>query len=196
MADVDLPDPDELTELGEQPFTRTVALSVAVYAVVLAICSLGSSSAGEDMMMAQQKASNQWNYYQAKVLRENMYLMEAEKLDLELEVRASTLTPAETSRIQQVRNKFREKAEGYKKDKDEIMAEARKEEAERDLCQRRGPYFDTGEVALQIAIVLASVAMLSGKRWAFYTSGILALIGAAATANAYLLVVPVPGLEG
>ncbi len=62
-----------------------VALSVAVYAVVLAITALGGSNAGKDMVMAQQKATNQWSYYQAKVVRENMDVLAAQNLEKELE---------------------------------------------------------------------------------------------------------------
>lgn len=196
MPDIEVPNPDDVSEQAENPFTKMVALAVAVYAVVLAICSLGGSNAGEDMMMAQQKASNQWNYYQAKVQRENLYLLEAEKLDLELEVRGANLSAAEKARIEQVRDKFRDKAKAYKQDKDEIMAEAKKEEADRDTALRRDPYFDAAEVCLQIAIVLASVAMLSGKKWAFYASAGLAILGALLTANGFGLFVTIPGLEG
>lgn len=196
MPDIEVPDPDDLNEKAENPFTRTVALAVAVYAVVLAICSLGGSNTGEDMMMAQQKASNQWNYYQAKVQRENLYLIEAEKLDLELEVRGAQLSLAEKARIEQLRDKFRDKTKVYKQDKEEIMAEARKEELERDTALRRDPYFDAAEVCLQLAIVLASVAMLSGKKWAFYASVGLAILGSLLTANGFGLFVTVPGLEG
>ena len=41
MPEIDLPDPDESEERASNPFTRRVALFVAVYAVALAISSLG-----------------------------------------------------------------------------------------------------------------------------------------------------------
>ena len=67
--------------------------------------------------------------------------------------------------------------------------------AERDVASRRDPYFDYAEVLLQISIVLASVAMLSGKRWAFYASLALAGLGALLCANGYGLFLKLPGLE-
>ncbi|MBM3980535.1 MAG: DUF4337 domain-containing protein [Planctomycetes bacterium] len=79
--------------------------------------------------------------------------------------------------------------------KEEIMVEAKKLEEERDVAARRDPYFDYGEVLLQIAIVLASVAMLSGRKEAFYASAALALIGVILCANGYGLFVKLPGLE-
>lgn len=195
MADVELPDPNEAQEKAADPFTKQVALCVAVYAVALAVTALGGNNAGKDMVMAQQQASNQWAYYQAKVVRENMYLLEAEKLELELEVRGAALSSDDRKRLQTVREKYSAKAAEYKKEKEEIRAEAGKLEKERDTAARRDPYFDYAEVLLQIAIVLASVAMLSGRKEAFYASAVLAGLGLVLCVNGYGLFVKLPGLE-
>ncbi len=193
MADVEVPDPKDAEEKAADPFTRQIALCVAVYAVALAVTALGGSNAGKDMVMAQQQASNQWAYYQAKVMRENMYVLAAENLDLEIE------EAGDKSKTKELREKklatYRKKAEEYKKDKEEIMAKAKELENERDVAARRDPYFDYAEVLLQIAIVLASVAMLSGKRWAFYASIALAGLGLLLCVNGYGPFLKVPGLE-
>ena len=195
MPEVELPNPDEIKEKAEDPFTRQVALFVAVYAVALAITALGGNNAGKDMIMAQQKASNQWSYYQAKVVRENLYLLEAEKIDLQLENDGGNLSPDARKRLEQVRNKYRHKAEEYTHDKHEIKEKAEELEKERDLASRKDPYFDYAEALLQIAIVLSSVAMLSGKKWPYWTSLAMAGIGLVLCVNGFALLVKVPGLE-
>ncbi|HEY7517319.1 MAG TPA: DUF4337 family protein, partial [Methylomirabilota bacterium] len=63
MAEVELPNPEELEERRDKAFSRRVALTTAVYAVVLAIGSLGGNNAMEDILLAQQEATNQWAYY-------------------------------------------------------------------------------------------------------------------------------------
>ena len=194
MPEVELPNPDEIKEKAEDPFTRQVALFVAVYAVALAITALGGNNAGKDMIMAQQKASNQWSYYQAKVVRENLYLLEAEKIDLQLENDGGNLSPDARKRLEQVRNKYRHKAEEYTHDKHEIKEKAEELEKERDLASRKDPYFDYAEALLQIAIVLSSVAMLSGKKWPYWTSLAMAGIGLVLCVNGFALLVKVPGL--
>jgi hypothetical protein len=195
MADVEVPDPKEVGEKAADPFTRTVALSVAAYAVALAVTALGGSNAGKDMMMAQQRATNQWAYYQAKVIRENQYLLETEKLDLELELRGAELTEAVRGRMAKTRDRYRERAARYAAEKEEIRARAEEAERERDVAERRDPYFDYAEVLLQIAIVLASVAMLSGKPWPYYASLAVAALGLVLCVNGYGLFVKLPGLE-
>lgn len=195
MPEIEIPNPGEIKEKAEDPFAKQVALCIAVYAVVLAITALGGSNAGKDMMMAMQKATNQWAYYQAKVVRENMYLLESEKLELELELRGATLKPEERQRVESVRAKYKAKADVYAQEKQEIRHQAEEFEKERDKAARRDPYFDFSSVFLQIAIVLASVAMLSGKKWAFRGSLGLAFAGVVLTANGFLLIAKIPGLE-
>ena len=55
MAEVELPNPKELEEKAEGAFSRRVALVTAVYAVVLAIASLGGNNAMKEMLLAQQQ---------------------------------------------------------------------------------------------------------------------------------------------
>lgn len=190
MADVEVPDPDEVAEKAADPFARRVALFVAVYAVGLAVASLGGSNAAKEMVMAQQQATNLWAYYQAKVIRENLYLLEADKLEL-----GAAGPAADPARVDALRDKYRAKAAEYNREKGDIRAEAEGKERERDTAARRDPYFDFAEVTLQVAIVLASVAMLSGRRLAFRASLVLAAAGLLLTANGFGLVVAVPGLE-
>jgi hypothetical protein len=197
MADAEARETNEPDKKDDDAFTRVVALMIAVYAVVLAVTALGGSSAGEDMLMAQQKASNAWSYYQAKVVRENLYVLAAKDLEMQLADLADepNANPKKKERREKAKSDYEKKAAEYTKEKEEIMAEARDHEKERDISARRGPYFDSGEVLLQIAIVLASVAVLSGKRTAFYLSIVFALVGTFMCVDGYTLFVAIPGLE-
>src|ERR1700721_987621 len=63
---------EELTEQLEhvkEPFERNVAVTMAIIAAALALVTvLGHIFANEELL-AQQKASDQWAYYQAKSIR-------------------------------------------------------------------------------------------------------------------------------
>ena len=52
MTEVELPNPEELEEVKGKAFTRRVALTTAIYAVVLAIASLGGNNAMKEMLLA------------------------------------------------------------------------------------------------------------------------------------------------
>jgi len=84
MAEIELPEVEELEEQLTKPFTKKVALTTAIFAVFLAITSLGGSNAMKEMLLAQQQASDQWAFYQAKVIREHLYRQQKERLELDL----------------------------------------------------------------------------------------------------------------
>lgn len=195
MAEVELPDPEELEERRDKAFSRRVALVTAVYAVVLAIASLGGNNAMKEMLLAQQEASNQWSYYQAKVIRE--HLNRGNKLVLETQLAApASLKEAEREKFEALARKFADEEKRMNADKREIEPKAKAAEAERDLNQAKDPYFDYAEVLLQIAIVCASVSILATSRPMFWFSLALAGLGALSTVNGFLLVFRAPFLHG
>jgi hypothetical protein len=195
VAEVELPNPEELEERRDKAFSRRVALVTAVYAVVLAIASLGGNNAMKEMLLAQQEASNQWSYYQAKVIRE--HLNRGNKMVLEAQLaEPSTLKGAEREKFEALARKFAEEEKRMNVDKKEIEPKAKAAEAERDLNQAKDPYFDYAEVLLQIAIVCSSVAIIAASRPMFWFSSTLAVIGALMTVNGFLLLIRIPLFHG
>jgi len=185
VADVELPNPEELREHGERAFGRGVALTTAIYAVVLAIASLGGNYAMKEMLLAQQLSSDQWAFYQAKVVREHLY--RAQKMLLEAYGPEAARAVAAT---------FAEEEKRYNAEKKDIEREAKKLEAERDRHRSRDPYFDYAEVFLQIAIVTASVSILATSRLMFGFSLVLAVVGVLYTINGFTLALHLPLLHG
>lgn len=195
MAEVALPDPEELQERRDKAFSRRVALTTAVYAVVLAVASLGGNNAMKELLLAQQQASDQWAYYQAKVVRE--HLNRANKILVETQLaEPGALQGAVRTKYEALALRFADEERRMAADKKEIEQEARKLEHERDVNRDRDPYFDYAEVLLQIAIVSASVAILSASRPMFWFSMVLAALGALLTVNGFALLVKVPFLHG
>jgi uncharacterized protein DUF4337 len=185
VAEIEVPDPEELHERGDKAFSRRVALTTAIYAVVLAIAALGGNYAMKEMLLAQQQSSDQWAFYQAKVIREHLY--RAQKMLVEA-------TGTDASR--QVARTFAAEEKRYGAEKKEIEAEAKKLEAERDRHRARDPYFDYAEVLLQIAIVTSSVSILASSRAMYGFSIVLAIMGALYTANGFTLALHLPLLHG
>jgi hypothetical protein len=195
VAEVELPDPEELEERRDKTFSRRVALVTAVYAVILAVASLGGNNAMKEMLLAQQEASNQWAYYQSKVIRE--HLNRGNKLVLETQLaEPSALKGAEREKVEALTRKFADEEKRMNVDKKEIEPKAKAAEAERDRNQAKDPYFDYAEVLLQIAIVCASVSILSTSRPMFWFSSFLAAVGALSAINGFLLLVRLPFLHG
>jgi hypothetical protein len=187
MVEVELPNPEELKERAERAFDRRVALVTAIYAVVLAIASLGGNNAMKEMLLAQQQSSDQWAFYQAKVIREHQYRAQKMRLEAELAERGPALGPETRQRYDELLNKFADEEKRYSAEKKDIEKEAKRLEHERDRNRDRDPYFDYAEVLLQIAIVMASVSILANSRPMFLFSLALAIGGALLTVNGFTL---------
>lgn len=168
MAEIELPNPEELWEEKAKTFTRRVALTTAIFAVLLAITSLGGNNAMKEMLLAQQQASDQWAFYQAKATREHFYRGQKLRIELDLLERSESLKPETRKRFASLLQEMANEEARYRAEKEEIEKEARKLEHERDLNRSRDPYFDYAEVLLQIAIVMSSIAILSSSRPVFY----------------------------
>ncbi len=194
MAEIELPNTEELEEIKTKRFTRRVALTTAIYAVVLAITALGGNNSMKEMLLAQQEAANQWAFYQAKAMRENLYKIQRSNLEAEFQERAEYLKPEARARFQNRIKKVTDEEVRYAKEKKDIEGEAKKAEHERDLNKKKDPYFDFAEVLLQISIVMASIAILSSSRAVFSFSLIVAVIGAILSFNGFTLLFRVPFL--
>ena len=194
--EVELPNPEELSEKAESRFGRRVALVTAVFAVILAIAALGGNHAMKEMLLAQQQSSDQWAFYQAKVIREHQYRGQKLRLEADLLERGATMKPEARQRLEALLKKFDEEEKRYNAEKKDIEKEARRLEHERDVYQARDPYFLLAEALLQIAIVMSSVSILARSRLIFFFSLALAVVGVVLTANGYLLAFKLPFLHG
>lgn len=196
MAEVEIPDPDEMKEHGASPFTKTVALSTACIAVVLAIASVGGSNAGKEMMKAQIEAANRWSQFQAKSIRERMAEQEIRRLNVEIAaLEGDASKEKHRGVLQKEVDYYTSEKKRYKSDKDDIAKIADDFTKESFTNQRRDGYFDTAEMLLQIAIVMASVAMLADSRLAFGTAVTLAIVGAFLAFDGFTLKFPIHMLE-
>ena len=194
MAEIELPNTEELEEFKAKRFTRRVALTTALYAVILAVTALGGNNSMKEMLLAQQEAANRWAFYQAKNMRENLYKIQRSNLEADLQERAEHLKPEARARFESRIKEAGDEEVRYAMEKKEIEGEAKKAEHERDLNKKGNPYFDFAEVLLQISIVMASIAILSSSRPVFCFSLAVAAMGAILSFNGFTLVFRVPFL--
>jgi hypothetical protein len=192
MSEVELPNPEELEEHKKDTFSKRVALCTAFFAVILAITSLGGSNTAKEMMLSQQQSSNQWAFYQSKVMREHLYKLEAQRSEALLAERGSAMSSQARELYEKNRERYAGESKRYAAEKLEIEQNAKKLEAQRDVGLTKDPYFDYAEVLLQIAIVMASISILSGSRPVFWVSIACAITGTFLSMNGYLLLVKLP----
>jgi len=142
-------------------FAGRIAVTTAVLAIVAAMFSYlagaTQASAGlykNNAAIRKTEASNQWGYYQAKSTRENIAEL------------AAMLGPAES------RAKLTDDVARYSREKTEIEERARKLEEEAVEWDRRSDEemhlhhrWAQATTALQVAIAMAAIALITRRRW-------------------------------
>jgi nitroreductase len=192
-----------LDELAEDAVrdnrTKWIAVYIGVLAVLLAICAMGGDNVDKDAQRFNIDASNTWAFFQAKNMRRASLRLAADELELMLAAnplmdtaaRAALQAKVDEYRAQdKVLTSDPAKQEGL----DELYVKAKALEAARDTALAQDPYFDWSNALLQIAIVLASVSIISGSTVLLVASGGLGLIGALLMLNGFLMLVAVPGV--
>jgi hypothetical protein len=195
MVEIELPNPEELEEKRRNSFSKKVALFTAIYAVILAICALGGNNSMKEMLLAQQEASNQWAFYQAKNIREYLSRIEKDRLETQIVERGDTMKPVVLEHYKTNIQKVSAEEARLSKDKQVILVEAKKQERDRDVNRAKDPYFDFGEALLQIAIVMSSVSIIANSRPVFSFSIGAAMLGSLVTLNGFLLLFRLPFLH-
>ena len=149
---------------GRDDWTMGVALTTALLAVCAAIGAMLAGHYANESMLEQMQSSNQWNYYQAKSVKENVL---RSKMDL-LEAFGK---PAS--------DKDLEKLTEYKHEQEEIRTEADKLTKESAHHMHLHSRIARSVTLFQVAIGVSAISVLTGRRifwFAGIASGIAGLL--------------------
>ncbi len=146
----------------------------------------------KEMLLAQQQSSDQWAFYQSKVIRQHLYNIEKMRVETELLKSGPSMKPHVKEQYEATLKKISDEEKRYDSEKKKIEEEARGLEHERDRYRTKDPYFDYAEVLLQISIVMASISILAISRQIFYFALATAGLGAMFMLNGYLLLFRIP----
>src|SRR3984885_1046333 len=178
--------PDELSELQENaehgrenPSLAPISVTMAILAVCVAVVSLmGHRSHTEELLM-QNRAPDQWAYYQAKNIRLHNYDMGLDVLPL--------IDFKDKDQAAKVRAKYQAQVDRYTKEQADIEKDAKDYENESARAQRKADRFDLGEVFLEIALVISSLALLSRKRFYWFLGIVSGFAGLGIAATGWLM---------
>lgn len=183
---------------ADTKFRSRAALVIALMAMMLAIASLGGSNVAEDMISANIQASNLWAFYQAKNSRQTSLKVGADLLEAQMRLQDKSLTPELRQSLAKKIQEYNETVARYETEpangegKKELSARAQAFEAQHDRALKQDTNFDLAEALFQIAIVLASVAILSYVRFVLKVAIVLGFAAAVLMLNGFVLVVQLP----
>lgn len=162
----------EHAEHARHPFDKKVAASMAAIAAALAVVAVFGQLSNTEEIIGQQKASEQWAYYQAKNIRRYVS-----------EVAHDTLAAQKSDKAED----YTQKAKQYRKEADDIQEKAKEFEDESKAASHKAHRLHFGEIFLEIALVFASLAILTKRELIWMTSMVAALIGAGIAATSLFL---------
>lgn len=159
---------------------KRIALLIAVLALVLAFSETFGKSAQTTALSQNVEASNLWAFFQAKTIRMTVTRTAAEQSELALpQITQPQMREAAGQRIAA----WRKAADRYDSEPDtgegrkELAARAKAAEAKRDRSLAAYHHFEVASASVQIAIVLASAAIITGIAALIWASIGLGVVG-------------------
>jgi Domain of unknown function (DUF4337) len=142
-------------------FTGRIAVTTALLATVGALFSYQGGAmqanagiAKNNAAIKKTEAANQWNYYQAKSSKQNL-------AELGMELAPNNKRDYYTQAIE----RYKEEKAVIKKNAEAFEAESREWDRQSDEQMHLHHRWAQGTTALQIAIALSAIALLTRRKW-------------------------------
>ena len=181
---------DDATESHD----KRVALLIAVLALFLALSEAGAKKAEHHSTEKNIEASDLYNFYQAKKARSTVVETAAKAFEAFAptiaDEKAKDGVEKQIADWKAVVARFENDPKKPEDSLEKIQDRATEASGERELWNQRLEHFEFASGALQIAIVLASAAIITAVSALAWVSGLLGVIGAALMALGYFA----PGL--
>lgn len=176
-----------MAEEKKEPWLNYLALTTVVLAVCATLSTFKGGSYSTRSVINQAQASDQWAFYQAKAIKGELYTVQRDALQVELDALPAR-TPQEQRQIYQKKIADYDKKIGrYSKEKAEIQKQAQNLEQQRDAAQRQGKPFGVAVIFLQVAILISSIAGLFRRKQIWYAALPVGLLGLAYFADGFWL---------
>jgi hypothetical protein len=164
-----------------EAWTKYTSISIVFIAVLAAVASQWAGKYSGRMMVElndatfrQAEASDQWSYFQANSVKQNLY----ESIQ-ELAPKEAGATAADTAKAQAA---FKAKIDKYESGKKDSKSNAEALEKQRDTARAsaanassHGGGMGLAVAIFQISIALASICLVTKKKWLWHVSLLLAL---------------------
>lgn len=167
---------------ASDPFISRVSITIALLAVLAAGAasletfeSASAIIAANQAVLVQDQATDQWSLFEAKSIKKNLFQLAA----------AAGGPKADD---------YARKAKGEGADQDQAQVEAKRLEAERGARLRESAIHESrhhrlaiGATLLEVGIAVATIAIITRKRWPWLTSASLGVVGALVVLTAYVM---------
>ena len=135
---------------------KPVSFTMSVLAVLVAIVTVLGHRTHTEAVLMQARASDQWNFYQAKKIRQN-------DTELAADILSATSAPKSPTAVQTLAG-YRAHLAKWKTDTADEQETACGFEERVEKAERQAGRFDMSEALLEIALVVTSITLLTRLR--------------------------------
>jgi hypothetical protein len=169
-------EPNEAQELQEHAENaehdsslRPVALTMTILAVLVAVTTVLGHRTHTDAILNQDRATDQWNYYQAHKIRANDTALASDLL--------SVLTIADKDGAKKLAKGYADHQAKWTDSLKEEQDQAEALEKKVEQAEAKAVRFDLAEAMLEIGLVITSVTLLTRARIYWYAGIVFSVVG-------------------
>jgi hypothetical protein len=169
----------EHAEHGQEAALKPVAFTMSVLAVLVAITTVLGHRTHTEAVLNQNKATDQWNLYQAKKIRSSDTALAADLL--------SVMSVSNADAAKKIARSYADHQEKWTEDLKQEQEKAEALESRVEQAEARADRLDIGEALLEIALVTASITLLTKNRFYWLLGLLFGLGGILSGASVFLL---------
>jgi uncharacterized protein YlxW (UPF0749 family) len=158
---------------------RPVAFTMSVLAVLVAVTTVLGHRTHTEAVLDQNKATDQWNEYQAKKIRSYNTGLSADLLNV--------ITIADKTAAQKIAKTYTDHQAKWVDDLKEGQEKAEGLEKKVEQAEARADRFDLSEAMLEIGLVITSVTLLTRARLYWFVGIFFGIVGILSAASVVLL---------
>jgi Domain of unknown function (DUF4337) len=167
-----------MAEEKKEMWYTYMAVTTILIAVTATLSTFKGGGFSTRSLLNQTKASDQWSYFQSKSIKSYIFDMRRENLELQMELLEKQKgNEALVSNYREKIEEYKKNIQKYEEEKEAIKKEATSFENQRDESKKHSEKFGIAVIFLQISILLSSIATLSKKKFVWYCSLILGVMG-------------------
>ncbi|MGE0423162.1 MAG: DUF4337 domain-containing protein [Reyranellaceae bacterium] len=161
---------------------KQIALLISILALLLAVSETLGKAAQTTTLAKNIEAANLWGYFQGKTVR--LTVVRAQIEDMQIHMQSMT-DAAQRSAAERAIEHWKRQIARYESDpkendgRKELTARAKAAEKKRDDAEAKHHHYEMASAAIQIAIVLASAAIITGIAMLTWFAMGLGVVGAA-----------------
>lgn len=174
MSDIGDTINEAVERASDSRLNSIIAALVAIAATFMALCNVKDGNIVQGMAQAQANAVDQWAYYQAKGMKQNL----AEATLDQLQLQRAMLTDSKfAAMLDEKIAIYQKQVKKYEKEKIDIKTNAEGQQKEYDRLNLHDDQFDMSDACLSVAIALFGVTALTKKRWLLVFASLFMFFG-------------------